>query len=110
MWDPATYLRYGDERGRPFGELIGRIGPLPAPDPDQPFDVVDLGCGPGSLTVGLTERFPGARIRGFDSLTEMITAARTLGSTVEFDVLDVRDWQPDPAVRVVLANAVLQWV
>jgi trans-aconitate 2-methyltransferase len=104
VWDPATYLRYGDERGRPFGDLLGRVR---AP---SPAEVVDLGCGPGTLTVGLTDRFPGARIRGLDSSAEMISSARALGSTVEFDVLDVRDWQPDPAVGVVLANAVLQWV
>jgi len=137
MWDPTTYLRYGDERGRPFGELLGRIGAVtPAPGPGSAagsdgaaagsgsdsaaagsgsaggpaVEVVDLGCGPGTLTVGLADRFPGARIRGFDSSAEMIAAARTLGSTVDFEVLDVRDWQPGPAVRVVLANAVLQWV
>src|SRR6185369_13915708 len=44
MWDPTTYLRYGDERGRPFGELLGRIGAATSPA----VEVVDLGCGQGT--------------------------------------------------------------
>lgn len=119
MWDPTTYLRYGDERSRPFGELLARI------NVDAPTEVVDLGCGPGTLTVHLAERWPAARVVGLDSSEEMIRSARTLGSTtlgsttlgpttlgptVAFDVADVRDWQPGPVVDVVLANAVLQWV
>ena len=24
-WDPTQYLQFGDERGRPFGDLIARI-------------------------------------------------------------------------------------
>jgi trans-aconitate 2-methyltransferase len=104
MWDPTTYLRYGDERSRPFGELLARV-------PDGEFaSVVDLGCGPGNLTVDLRQRFPGAAVRGLDSSAEMIAAARSLDTSVYFDVGDVRDWHPDPDDDVVLANAVLQWV
>ncbi len=51
-WDPERYLAYADERGRPFVELVARIG---ATDPRR---VVDLGCGPGNLTVLLKERWP----------------------------------------------------
>jgi trans-aconitate 2-methyltransferase len=105
MWDPTTYQRYGDERSRPFGELLGRVPPDRAP-----ASVVDLGCGPGPLTVGLTARFPDAKVRGLDSSPEMIASARALGSTVEFEVGDVRDWHPSPEDDLVLANAVLQWV
>jgi trans-aconitate 2-methyltransferase len=104
MWDPTTYLRYGDERARPFGELLSRISA------DAPAEVVDLGCGPGTLTMHLPERWPAARVVGLDSSEEMIRSARALGSTIAFEVADVRDWHPSAAVGVVLANAVLQWV
>jgi trans-aconitate 2-methyltransferase len=104
MWDPSTYLRYGDERSRPFFDLLGRVAVT------EPAEVVDLGCGPGTLTIDLPHRWPKARIRGIDSSAEMITAARALPSTVEFTVGDVRDWRPDPDVDVIVANAVLQWV
>ena len=104
MWDPTTYLRYGDERSRPFGELLSRV------PPDAAGDVVDLGCGPGTLTAGLAARWPDARITGLDSSPEMIASARALETGLEFEVGDVRDWHPAPTDGIVLANAVLQWV
>jgi trans-aconitate 2-methyltransferase len=104
MWDPATYLRYGDERARPFHDLVARI---PA---ERPRAVVDLGCGPGTLTAALAARWPDARIAGLDSSPEMIERATALGAPVEFTVGDVRHWRPAPDVDVLVGNAVLQWV
>ena len=31
-WDPDRYLTYADERGRPFVELLARVGADRAPD------------------------------------------------------------------------------
>ncbi|MEU7959283.1 trans-aconitate 2-methyltransferase [Micromonospora humida] len=104
MWDPGTYLRYDDERSRPFHDLLARV------DADRPRAVVDLGCGPGTLTATLARRWPDARISGLDSSPEMIGRARTLDTTVDFTVGDVADWRPAPDVDVLVANAVLQWV
>lgn len=104
MWDPATYLRYGDERSRPFHDLVARV---PA---DRPRAVVDLGCGPGTLTATLAARWPTARVQGVDSSPEMIDRAAALAAGVEFNVGDVRHWRPAPDVDVVVCNAVLQWV
>ena len=50
MWNPGQYQRFADERGRPFADLVARIG---AGDPGT---VVDLGCGPGNLTADLARR------------------------------------------------------
>ncbi|WP_262283778.1 trans-aconitate 2-methyltransferase [Micromonospora sp. MA102] len=116
MWDPSTYLRYGDERSRPFHDLLARVAA------ERPRAVVDLGCGPGTLTTTLVGRWPGSRIAGLDSSAEMIARARALGrigslaragvlaEPVSFTVGDVRDWRPEPDVDVVVCNAVLQWV
>ncbi|MEU7982530.1 trans-aconitate 2-methyltransferase [Micromonospora sp. NPDC049081] len=104
MWDPTSYLRYGDERSRPFHDLLARVGA------EHPRAVVDLGCGPGTLTATLAHRWPAARIAGLDSSPEMIDRARTLDTTVDFTVGDVADWRPAPDVDVLVANAVLQWV
>jgi trans-aconitate 2-methyltransferase len=104
MWDPAVYRRYGDERSRPFFELVGRIAA------EAPRTVVDLGCGPGELTATLRQRWPGAVVRGVDSSPEMIVEARAGGHGVEFSVGDVRDWTPSADVDVVVSNATLQWV
>jgi len=104
MWDPAAYLRFTDHRSRPFADLLARVAVA------DPAVVVDLGCGPGTLTVHLADRWPGATVTGIDSSTEMIAAARALGSPVRFDVGDVTDWEPGPDVDVAICNAVLQWV
>ncbi|MFU8875174.1 trans-aconitate 2-methyltransferase [Micromonospora sp. SL4-19] len=104
MWDPTTYLRYGDERSRPFHDLVARV---PA---QRPRAVADLGCGPGTLTATLTERWPQARVNGIDSSPEMIARAGALDTPVTFAVGDVRSWRPEPDVDVVVCNAVLQWV
>src|SRR5579863_1674598 len=70
MWDPQQYRRFGDERSRPFFDLVGRI------DSGNPRSVADLGCGPGNLTATLAERWPEAAVTGVDSSPAMIEAAR----------------------------------
>jgi len=104
MWDPTSYLRFRDHRSRPFADLLARIAV------DDPAVVVDLGCGPGTLTVHLADRWPGAIVTGLDSSAEMIAAARGLPSPVRFDIADVSDWDPGPDTDVAVCNAVLQWV
>jgi trans-aconitate 2-methyltransferase len=105
MWDPDQYLRFGDERARPFRELVARVGAR------DPHTVVDLGCGPGTLTVELAARWPGAYITGIDSSAEMIaTARRAAHDNVEYLEADVTAWRPPQPVDVVVANALFQWV
>ena len=41
MWNPEVYLAFADHRGRPFFDLLSRVGA------SAPRRVVDLGCGPG---------------------------------------------------------------
>jgi len=104
-WDPDRYLTYADERGRPFVELIQRIGA------DAPATVVDLGCGPGNLTRLLLERWPEARVSGIDSSPEMIEKARATAPGIGFEVGDARDWTADgDQVDVLVSNATLQWI
>ncbi|WHT20942.1 trans-aconitate 2-methyltransferase [Crossiella sp. CA-258035] len=102
MWDPSTYLAFADHRERPFYDLLARVG---ATDPRH---VVDLGCGPGTLTPVLTSRWPAAKITALDSSVEMVEAARAAG--IDAELRDVRDWRPDRDTDVVVCNAVLQWV
>jgi trans-aconitate 2-methyltransferase len=104
MWDPAVYRRYGTERARPFFDLVSRIGA------ERPRAVVDLGCGPGDLTLTLAERWPDARLTGIDSSPEMVEKASGLGPAASFRLLDVRGWRPDNDIDVLVSNATLQWV
>jgi trans-aconitate 2-methyltransferase len=113
-WDPDHYLRFADQRGRPFQDLIAQIGAT------GPAQVVDLGCGPGNATELLADRWPQAAVLGLDSSAEMIEAARrrTRAATgpgsgrLEFRRSDLREWQASGAepVDVIVTNATLQWV
>jgi trans-aconitate 2-methyltransferase len=104
-WDPERYLTYADERGRPFVELVARVGA------ESPQTVVDLGCGPGNLTALLRERWPHAALRGLDSSPEMIGQARIADPSTAFEVADLRDWAREgQPVDVLVSNATLQWV
>jgi trans-aconitate 2-methyltransferase len=105
-WDPDQYLRWRDERARPFHDLLARVG---ARDPRV---VVDLGCGPGNLTRLLADRWPRAVVTGLDSSPAMVAAAaeHAVAGRLSFAVGDVTMWAPDDPADVVVCNAVLQWV
>jgi trans-aconitate 2-methyltransferase len=111
-WDPQEYLRFSDERGRPFTDLLARV---PATAPGY---VVDLGCGPGNLTATLADRWPDADVVGVDSSAEMIRRARTQygdrgGASAQrltFVEADLRGWRPERPVDVLVSNATFQWV
>ncbi|MEV0270143.1 trans-aconitate 2-methyltransferase [Hamadaea sp. NPDC050747] len=108
MWDPQVYQLYRDERSRPFYDLLARVGS------HAPAHIVDLGCGPGNLTVTLSQRWPEARIEGLDSSAEMIESAaarpEVRSGKVAFAVGDVLTWRPPEDVDLIVGNAVLQWV
>ncbi|WP_448614410.1 trans-aconitate 2-methyltransferase [Modestobacter sp. URMC 112] len=105
-WDPATYLGFAGERGRPFVDLVSRV------DAEAPAEVVDLGCGDGSTTALLRRRWPTARVTGVDSSPDMLAAAQahTVPGALTFAAGDVRIWQPAVPVDVLVSNAVLHWV
>jgi trans-aconitate 2-methyltransferase len=75
---------------------------------EEPRRVVDLGCGPGNLTLTLRRRWPDAAVEAWDSSPEMVQSARERG--LDAQVADVRDWSPKPDTDVVVSNATLQWV
>lgn len=106
-WDPAKYVQFGDYRNRPFFDLTARI------QARRPRRVVDLGCGPGTLTATLAERWPGAQVVGLDSSAEMLAKAAPLAaeiSALRFERGDIAGWMPTPDTDVVVSNAALQWV
>lgn len=106
-WDPAQYEVFADHRGRPFLDLTARIGAT------HPRRVVDLGCGPGTMTETLARRWPEAEVVGLDSSPEMVDAANARPdrpANLHYATVDARAWTPESDTDVLVTNAMLQWI
>jgi SAM-dependent methyltransferase len=71
-WD-AQQQRYMPDREERFTALIDAVAE--GAGRDDPL-VLDLGCGPGSLSVRLLDRIPGATVIGVDADPLLLTLAR----------------------------------
>lgn len=103
-WNPEQYLKFADHRLRPALDLLARI---PAESPET---VIDLGCGPGNITEWLQRRWPGARITGVDSSSEMLDSARKRHPELDWEQADIEQWLPKVRADVIYSNAALQWL
>ncbi len=74
-------------------------------------DILDIGCGTGSYTKLLRERFPSARIRAVDLSPAMIDVAREKlrGASVELAVADGEKIGGGEMYDLVSSNASFQW-
>ncbi|MDP1794216.1 MAG: class I SAM-dependent methyltransferase [Acidimicrobiales bacterium] len=73
------------------------------------LDVLDVGCGPGTITVEIAERVAPGHAIGIDVAEDAITAALKLQSNVEFRVDDAYNLDAaDESFDVVHAHQVLQ--
>ncbi|HEY5834202.1 trans-aconitate 2-methyltransferase [Streptomyces sp.] len=112
-WDPQQYLRHSTHRTRPLLDLLARITELPG---DGAPRIADIGCGPGNVTALLADRWPGARITGFDNSREMLRAAADHagpthgGGALDFRHADAATWTPEEPYDLIVSNAALQWV
>lgn len=106
MWDPDQYLRFADERARPFFDLLARVR-----HPDARA-IADLGCGPGNLTRILAERWPGARVIGVDSSPAMLAQAQPVAIPGRLDFIEagISTWRPAAPLDLIFTSAALQWV
>ena len=103
-WNPAQYLLYGNERLRPALDLLARIQ-MTSPD-----TVYDLGCGTGTVTRILKERWPDAQVTGVDSSESMLERTQAVETGVYWQHSDLNDWQPENPADVVYSNAALHWL
>ena len=105
-WDPDRYLTYADERGRPFVELVARVGAdrpghrrRPRLRPRQPDHPAARALARG--------RPPRPRLQPRDDRE----GPRPPTPPIDFDVADLRDWSREAEpVDVLVSNATLQWV
>ena len=103
QWDAELFLRFEAERAWPTRDLISKIEGLPCL-------AVDLGCGPGTSTRLLAERFPDAEIIGLDSSPGMLGEARRRLPGVTFEEVDIARWKPARRPGLIFADSALQWV
>jgi len=106
MWDPRQYLKYSEERSRPFFDLLSRVRN------DDAHFIADLGCGPGNLTKTLLDRWPAATVIGVDHSPEMLAKAApwAIAGRLEFCLADIANWSPAEPLDLIVSNAALQWV
>lgn len=104
VWDPAQYLRYGDQRLRPALDLLAQVGSA------APGRVVDLGCGTGQLCALMKQRWPAAEVLGLDASEHMLAAARSEYPGCRFEAAEIGHWAPSAQFDVIYSNAVLQWL
>ena len=102
-WDPDLLLRFDAERIRVVRDLLLRV-------PGDPRRIVDLGCGPGTSTRMLADRFPEARITGVDQSVAMLAVAAKRAPGAAFVCADINSFWPEAPLDLVFADSVLQWL
>ncbi len=105
-WNAEQYLQFERQRTQPAIDLANHI-PI-----KEPAQILDVGCGPGNSTRVLAERFPGARILGIDSSSEMVDAARERHPALQFELCDAAKGLDSLGMQfdVIFSNACIQWI
>lgn len=110
-WDAQQefYVADREERFTVIGDVVDHVLG------GRPGTVVDLGCGPGSLSARLTERLPGTRLVGLDADPLLLALGRgRYGGVVEFVDTDLNgtDWLthvPD-VIDAAVSTTALHWL
>lgn len=104
-WNPEKYLNFNAERLRPALDLISQI------DPQDRLRVVDLGCGPGNVSVKLKYKWPEATVYAVDSSAAMIQNAKdTIGAGINWIHSGAEEYHFPKNVDVIYSNAMFQWI
>lgn len=105
-WNPDLYLRYAAYRARPADDLLPRI------EVKVPGEIYDLGCGPGTLTKRIKEKWPDRRVTGVDASPAMLAEAQKSFGDLEISWVagDIASWRAPAPAALIFANASLHWV
>jgi trans-aconitate 2-methyltransferase len=105
-WRPDQYLLFEEKRTRPCRDLAGRIRV------DRVRIAIDLGCGTGTSTMVLAERWPDASIAGLDSSSSMLERARSDSPQREWLQGDIAEWANADlgTYDLIFSNAAMHWV
>ncbi len=108
-WNPEQYGKFQAAREQPFHDVVALLRG------GSSMRIVDLGCGPGTLTKKLAERFTDADVAGIDSSEAMLADAQKLKSprlTFAHGTIEAfaGGGLVDGAFDIIFSNAALQWV
>ncbi len=105
-WNPDIYLRYETYRSRPALDLMNQISL------EVDGNIVDLGCGPGNVTVHLKNKWPKRAVTGIDKSDAMLAKARETYSDrdITWQQGDIGSWTSEDPKALVFSNAALHWV
>lgn len=102
-WDPARYEQFKSERYKPFEDLSRLVTAR------RNLKVVDLGCGPGELTLRLMEMLPGSDVVGMDSSPDMLRKAQPLARAgLRFELRRIEQFEGE--WDLVFSHAAIHWV
>jgi trans-aconitate 2-methyltransferase len=109
-WNPQQYDKFRAAREQPYVDVMALLA-----DPGPRARIVDLGCGPGSLTVKLAARFADADIVGLDASAPMLAKAAELGGPrLRFVTATIEDFAAggvvDGSFDLIFSNSALHWV
>jgi trans-aconitate 2-methyltransferase len=104
-WDTHQYLKFAGPRLRPALDLLAAV-----PAALDPRIVVDLGCGTGSATQRIAERWPAAEVIGVDGSPDMLAREAPAGSHVRWVQADIGRWRAPAPVDLIYSNAALHWL
>ena len=101
-WNSDLYLKFEKQRTQPALDLAKRI------EQYNPFEIADLGCGPGNSTAVLKTVFPNAKLTGIDNSANMIDKAKKTYPDIEFKLGDIQNL--NEKYDLIFSNACLQWI
>ena len=104
-WNPEQYLKFAQPRLRPALDLLARLAPA-----RPPARIVDLGCGTGTITGLIAQRWPQAAVIGVDDSAPMLAKARAEHPGIDWQPVGIGDWRPDAPPDLVFSNAALHWL
>ncbi|MBH51651.1 MAG: trans-aconitate 2-methyltransferase [Chloroflexi bacterium] len=103
-WNPDQYGLYKNERLRPGIDLFEQI------TIESPKTIYDLGCGTGTLTNLLHNKWPGASVIGVDSSETMLGKANEAYPDIIWENSQLQNWKPNVNPDIIYTNAALHWI
>lgn len=105
-WNPEQYEKFVKDRTQPAIDLTYRL------DFENPFSILDIGCGFGNSTRVLKKRFPNTKVVGVDNSADMIEKAKTMNPDLEFIKFDILNNLSDLIEKfdIVFSNSCIQWL